>query len=76
MSDWQPIETAPKDGTRLLVLVRPSGHWSAEVNIARWGDPEPFDEPCWVGDSAGPGYTLSWDDGEISHWMPIPDSTP
>jgi len=36
MSDWQPIETAPKDGTE--IIVGESG--TADVELCRWYDGE------------------------------------
>lgn len=62
MSDWQPIETAPKDGTLLLLWLedehRPIvGHWGQPMLLA----------PC----------AEQWTDGvyalaEVSAWLPIP----
>lgn len=64
--EWRPIETAPKDGTRVLLAkfvghpVHPTalwwatlGHWSAKWN--NWNDNV---EPAGL---AGP-----------THWMPLP----
>lgn len=53
---WQPIETAPKDGTKIIVS---NGRFA---KTAYWGGKRP---PCWKCDA---GYSL----GEQINWMPIP----
>ena len=77
---WQPIETAPKDGTRVLLWRgnAPScGIWAemvvAEYHHFKWRWPDKADNPSTHGD---------WSDDEImdgfealecfSHWMPLP----
>ena len=58
MTEWQPIETAPKDGTRVLVC--DTDVWIA---CARYW-------PCnsyWIEDAAS-GLKLN----EPTHWMPAP----
>lgn len=58
VAEWQPIETAPKDGTR--VLIADEDVWMA---VARFW-------PCnmfWIEDAAS-GMKLN----QPSHWMPIP----
>ncbi len=77
MSEWQPIETAPKDGTDIFGY----GLWAGEitgpeqmiksVDIIRWNNglsDFPGDEwwECLTGD-----YYATW--LEPTHWMPIPD---
>lgn len=64
MSAWQPIESAPKDGTR--VLIYQGGH----VYIAWW------DEKDWTGvwvifDCDDSFYSLTAD--HPTHWLPLPD---
>lgn len=59
---WQPIETAPKDGTSILVAVyEESGDYWGE-DIVAWN-------PTNGWDSAG----YDWDHSQITHWMPLPE---
>ena len=64
--DWQPIATAPKDGTFILA------HWDAvkyprgfvestRYDIVKWNSA--IDE--WVDDDSG-------EFSEPTHWMPLP----
>ena len=64
MSEWQPIETAPKDGTR--VLASQSGH----VFTARWA---PGFAAVYPG-GGGPGWYDEILDrrAQPTHWMPLP----
>ena len=60
MDDWQPIETAPKDGRRIIAAT-PSYteplilYWMNYNGLAAWWD--------WDLDS----YT------DVTHWQPLPD---
>lgn len=64
MSDWQLIETAPKDGTEIVGAKKSS-----------WNTLSPFPYPlkvkwdgeCWRANDGG-RY-----DPQPSHWMPIPE---
>lgn len=84
MSEWQPIETAPRDGTAIL-LFYPEGRWidPGEANdsdgqvqpdmiVARfdveWGKRSGMDANCWEG-----YYNAFCGRGEPTHWMPLPD---
>jgi hypothetical protein len=55
--NWQPIETAPKDGTRVMVFCPDRGVMEARFNqtYGRWGDPVYSEWDC-----------------EPTHWMPLP----
>lgn len=63
-TQWQPIETAPKDGTRFLAISPNidgpfiASWWRSWYGIEGFGVPGPYG---------------SFSDG-ISHWMPIPES--
>lgn len=54
---WQPIETAPMDGTPVLVF----------GGIAYWR----ADAHAWytITGSAYPGRVIEW---PVTHWMPLP----
>jgi hypothetical protein len=73
MMEWQPIETAPKDGTRIL-LYRPSYFDWARVIGGNWCDekiakkPRPYwthDRECLIG-------VLEARQHQPTHWMPLP----
>ncbi len=58
--EWQPIETAPKDGTGMLTI-RSNGH----IAKGTWYD-NPFGRKDTVIDTA----TGKW--WSVTHWMPLP----
>lgn len=56
---WQPIETAPKDGTTLWVLDELYGKpWHYECN--------------WNGIEWYHGFGVAWPDARPTHWRPLP----
>ena len=74
--EWQPIKTAPKDGTEVLVGKHISGEW--RVCQASWNFFPGCDNPIqgyepdvwwWNCDADWGGIT---DDEGPSHWMPMP----
>jgi len=56
---WQPIETAPKDGSRILL----AGKYS--IAIGAWGGTRPA---CWK-ENVSNGRSLYG----TTHWMPLPE---
>ena len=64
MSAWQPIETAPKDGTRILAYgLERKRYWI--VDVVRWHQPgNPVHDGFWIGTH----YTI-----KPTHWMPLPE---
>lgn len=74
MSGWQPIETAPKNpaGTFVgpVVLV-----WCTADNLpwpAYWGPGGNDNAGCWTVADGG-GDSSEMDEGDVTHWMPLPD---
>ena len=69
---WQPIETAPRDGTRIL-LYRPLAEKTNDdpVDIKRG---VPRNGHCWE-ETIPPGMdATNYTDGacKATHWMPLP----
>lgn len=66
MSAWQPIETAPKDGTEILAF----GRAEYERTLYAKGH-----HVCWWEGQQETGYWSGRDgdcDYRITHWMPLP----
>ena len=76
---WQPISTAPKDGTQLIGYDR--------VTAAQFGDPKAgLCLISWVEADEEEGWPAEWkvqpfcegldcviSETEVTHWMPLPD---
>jgi hypothetical protein len=62
---WQPIESAPKDGTRVLIYQKEDDGTTFEHVVVAWWQPP-----------QGKGRSGYWYDGRWSrkptHWMPLP----
>ena len=71
MAEWQPIETAPKDGTWILVFEH--DEYSPSIHVVRWGQPEwGGGDLTWVTMALGPNPD-TYDPHPVTHWMPLPD---
>ena len=78
---WQPIETAPKDGTYILAVCESQGTTSERLAVIRWYTAKYFrrvnkaKRSDWDWDNYEDGW---WgEDGLFgpyhpSHWMPVP----
>lgn len=87
--DWQPISTAPQDGTEIDVWRTASEYSDAErVTNASWG---PCESDPYASSEEGRGCAVTWrrygemygdgfwerldEDGSVvTHWMPIPNA--
>lgn len=58
LSEWRPIETAPKDGTWIMCKVEPAHHGWEDCIVLRYRGNE-WGRPGMV------GY-------KPTHWMPLP----
>lgn len=79
MSDARTIESAPKDGTEILIWREDSGwllsRWIAPCDFLHERELENMkdaDEPDWFYSDFVCGGRL--DGGDPTHWMPLPDA--
>lgn len=65
MSQWRPIETAPKDGTKVLFWSK----YFAQISIGFYREGH-----IWSGGNIYQPSAIprEWED-VASHWMPLPD---
>ena len=68
MTDWQPIETAPKDGTPILAWPCGDGWGGKFPYVVQWVPPNEHHDGLWR-EAAGEQY----DDFDPTHWMPLPE---
>jgi len=66
--NWQPIETAPRDGTEILAAVRYPNKGFYETFLLYWATIlEEYPEGVWV---FGSCYPITY--GTPTYWMPVP----
>ena len=71
MINWQPKETARKDGTRILI-------WAKYAALARWTEECQFGQfetgPGWqIDECDDPFYSYGEYDSNVTHWAPYPE---
>jgi len=74
---WQPIETAPTDGSTIMYWVSAVRYEEDEIGGIRSIDVSAPDFGCWVNVAADAGYHepfagIPGDNGSPTHWMPLP----
>ena len=72
MSKWQKIETAPKDGTKILTF---TVHGDYEINewYEAWRtDYKPVDDTDYF-EKVEELYFEGWNGNNFTHWMPLPE---
>lgn len=72
MTEWQPIETAPKDGTAIIYR----GKYTTAGACRWWTEQDLADAEC----GSPEDYCAAWydaddEDSEVvpTHWMPLPE---
>ena len=75
-SNWQPIATAPRDGTPVLILCPGNRQALARFTACPlMGHPESawcVVVPCMGGYGYGSDTRIHWDEDQPTHWMPLP----
>jgi hypothetical protein len=74
--DWRSMESAPRDGARVLVAIRPTEQGPAEVDVVRWGSPNPGVDACWIAIDSDPEALVTYAEAELTWWMPMPMPLP
>lgn len=76
MSEWQPIETAPKDGTQILAYGRYGwgGYAKRKIGwaVISWAEEFGGDESRWVLVHDNPYVDVMFP----TYWMPLPKAPP
>lgn len=66
MTDWQPIETAPKDGTNFLAAIEVQNNKTGDL----WWEQHVI---CVDEDGDIPvDIERGWSFADYTHWMPLP----
>lgn len=71
---WQPIETAPKDGTKILVFTI-----RGDIELSGWYElkHDVFDEvEGGLYRKRQETYAKGWNGNHPTHWMPLPEPPP
>lgn len=69
MTEWQPIETAPKDGTKILIYVL------GEPIVCWWAKPGQYGDDVtggWFADHYHDMYCYDPEFYTPTHWQPLP----
>jgi hypothetical protein len=74
-SSWRNMASAPRDGTRILVTVRPVEQGPAEVDVAYWANADRFGMEGWRAGDSHPGQIVGYADPELKCWMPLPSAS-
>ena len=67
MTEWRPIETAPRDGSGMMIL----GKSGVVLSPCQWETGEISEDGFWLWWQAEPEWLTEVKDP--THWMPLPE---
>ncbi|WP_018898021.1 hypothetical protein [Rhizobium sp. 2MFCol3.1] len=71
---WRHMESAPKDGSRILVTIYPSEQGPGEVDLAYWSSGDRYGAEGWRASDSSPGRVIEYAEPELKCWMPMPSA--
>lgn len=74
--NWRHMATAPTDGTRILVTVRPVEQGPADVDLVYWTRGDRLGPEGWRSADSEPGRVIGYAEPELRGWMPLPAAAP
>ena len=72
---WRHMSSAPKDGSRILVTLRPTEQGPAEVDVAYWARADQYGIEGWRAADSHPGQIFGYAEPELKCWMPLPEAS-
>lgn len=71
---WRNMRSAPRDGSRILVTIRPSEQGPGTVDLAYWSNGDQFGAEAWRSSDSAPGRIIEYAETELKCWMPMPSA--
>ena len=75
-NNWRHMQSAPKDGSRVLVTIRSSEQGPAAVDLAYWSKGDQYGGEAWRSSDSTPGRIIEYAEPELKCWMPMPSANP
>ncbi|CAD7045832.1 holo-[acyl-carrier-protein] synthase [Pseudorhizobium endolithicum] len=69
---WRQMRTAPRDGSRILVTIRPSEQGAGAVDLVYWSKGDQYGGEAWRSSDSAPGAIIEYAEPELKCWMPLP----
>ena len=73
---WRAMKSAPKDGSRIIAVIRGGEQGNADIDVVRWTRPRNAVDDCWVSTDSTHDCAIMYEDWEVQHWMPLPVTMP